>query len=334
MDLTRRSYAWQTPLVAGELRSVDLGPLVSGVRAVATDPTTPGLHVAGPEDELLSIGSRTRITENRLAVPIGALLVLFFGVAVLAGLGGRADHQRTASVLRRRGANRWVIGCFRAIEAALPVVGGVIVGVASAVPLGAWLGHRAGLGGWSVVGRSVDDQLVSRLRAVALVAFTLIFAVLGVRDVQPAVRRRSGQRCRGHRRTHRSAGDGRPWISLGRLAQSRRRPCAGGRPRPRRRRARISRRSRCARGAAGDLDGQPPSVAVDEADVGGGHRATHSVDRDRFADRRDGDVLGAHLRVRRDPTVRVPRPSGICGPVRLSCATRRIAGSPAGGGAN
>jgi hypothetical protein len=163
---------------------------VGGVRAIATDPSTPGLHVAGPEDELLSISSRTRITENRLAVPVGALLVLFFGVAVLAGLGGRADHQRTASVLRRRGANRPVIGCFRAIEAALPVVGGVVLGIAVAVPLGAWLGHSAGLGGWSVVDRSVDGSVVSRLRAVGLIAFVVIFAVLGVRDVQPAARRR------------------------------------------------------------------------------------------------------------------------------------------------
>ncbi len=190
LELIRRSYAWQAPVIAGELRTVDLGPLVGGVRAIASDPSTPGLHVAGPEDELLSISSRTRITENRLAVPIGALLVLFFGVAVLAGLGGRADHQRTASVLRRRGANRWVIGCFRALEAAIPVVGGVVVGIAVAVSLGAWLGHRAGLGGWSVLGRSVDGSVVSRVRAVGLVAFLLIFAVLGLSDLQPSGRRR------------------------------------------------------------------------------------------------------------------------------------------------
>ena len=51
--------------------------------------------------------------------------MLFFGVAVLAGLGGRADHQRTAALLRRRGAQRSVIVVFRVFEALLPVLGGV-----------------------------------------------------------------------------------------------------------------------------------------------------------------------------------------------------------------
>ena len=190
LGLFRRTYAWQAPVVAGELRTIDLEPLVAGVRSVASDPSLSGLHVAGPEDDLLSISSRTRITENRLAVPVGALLVLFFGVALLAGLGGRADHQRTTALLRRRGASRRVIVCFRAIEAALPVLGGLLVGVAVAVALGGWLGHRTGLGGWSMLARSIDSSLVSRLLAVAGLAFLLIFAVLGISDVQPAARRR------------------------------------------------------------------------------------------------------------------------------------------------
>jgi hypothetical protein len=190
LELFRRTYAWQTPVLAGVLRTIDLGPIVSGVRLVASDPSMPGLHVAGPEDELVSISSRTRITENRLAVPIGALLVLFFGVAVLAGLGGRADHQRTAAVLRRRGAGRWVIAWFRTIEAALPVVGGAFIGAATALPVGAWIGHRAGIGGWSALGRSVDSHVVLRLVAVSVIALVLIAAVLGVGDVQPAARRR------------------------------------------------------------------------------------------------------------------------------------------------
>ncbi len=190
LGLFRRTYAWQAPVAGDELRTIDLEPLISGVRSVASDPSLSGLHVAGPEDALLSISSRTRITENRLAVPVGALLVLFFGVALLAGLGGRADHQRTSGLLRRRGANRWVIACFRTIEAAMPVVGGMLLGVAVAVPLGAWFGHRAGLGGWSMLSRSVDGSVVSRLLMVGIVAFLLIYAVLGVSDVEPAARRR------------------------------------------------------------------------------------------------------------------------------------------------
>ena len=188
LELFRRTYAWQTPVVSDGLRSVDVGPMLDAVRSLADDPSLPGLHVSGPEDALRSITSRTRITGNRLAVPVGALLVLFFGVAVLAGLGGRADHQRAVSVLRRRGADRWAIAFFRGLEAILPVIGGLIVAIGIALPLGAWFGHRAGLGGWSVLHRSIDGSIVWRVLAVALLAFLLMFAVLGINEAHLAAR--------------------------------------------------------------------------------------------------------------------------------------------------
>src|SRR4029078_1218964 len=134
---------------------VDIGRLLAAVRTVSTDPLLTGAHVAGPEDELSTISSRTRISANRFVVPIGALLVLFFGVAVLAGLGGRVDHQRTASLLRRRGAQRSVIVVFRVFESLLPVLGGLIVGVVAGVALGGWFGSRAGSGASSILHRSI-----------------------------------------------------------------------------------------------------------------------------------------------------------------------------------
>ncbi len=165
-ELFRRTYAWQAPVVADQLRSIDVTPILASVRSIGSDPSLSGSFVSGPEDDLRSITSRTRISGNRLAVPIGAVLVLFFGVAVLAGLAGRADHRRTAALLRRRGASGPVIFVFRALEALLPVIGGVVVGTAVAVALGAWLGDRAGLGGWSILGRSIDSSVVTAVIAV------------------------------------------------------------------------------------------------------------------------------------------------------------------------
>ncbi|HEX2784467.1 MAG TPA: hypothetical protein VHN36_12855, partial [Ilumatobacteraceae bacterium] len=190
LELFRRTYAWQTPVDSSELRSIDIDPLLESVRSISNDPSLPELHVSGPEDQLRSITSRTRITGNRLAVPVGALLVLFFGVAVLAGLGGRADHQRAVSVLRRRGADRAAVTCFRSLEAILPVIGGLVLGIAAALPVGGWLGHRAGLGGKSILHRSLDGSVVPRVVGVAVVAFLLIFAVLSVNDVRLNVRSR------------------------------------------------------------------------------------------------------------------------------------------------
>ncbi|MEA3185018.1 MAG: hypothetical protein QOJ74_1495, partial [Ilumatobacteraceae bacterium] len=190
LGLLRRTYAWQAPVESATLRSVDIDQLLEGVRSVGNDPSLPELHVSGPEDQLRSIASRTRITANRLAVPVGALLVLFFGVAVLAGLGGRADHQRAVAVLRRRGADRRAIACFRGLEAMLPVIGGLLVGIAAALPLGAWLGHRAGLGGSSVLHRSLDGSVGSRIVGVAVLAFLMIFLVLGIADAPVTARTR------------------------------------------------------------------------------------------------------------------------------------------------
>jgi hypothetical protein len=189
-ELFRRTYAWQVPVVGDDLRGIDVAPLLGAVRSISIDPALPPLHVSGPEDDLLSISSRTRISTNRLAVPIAALLVLFLGVAVLAGLSGRADHQRTAALLRRRGATRPVLAIFRTLEAALPVVGGVIVGLGLGLSLGAWFGHRAGSGGWSVLQRSVDGGVAVRIVGVTVVVWLLIFMALGLQDQAPVHRRR------------------------------------------------------------------------------------------------------------------------------------------------
>ena len=191
-ELFRRTYAWQVAVEPGKLRSLDVGPLLAGVRSIGNDPALSGfgLHVSGPEDRLLSISSRTRISDNRLAVPVGALLVLFFGVAVLAGLGGRADHRRIASVLRRRGANWQVMATFRTLEAALPVIGGLLAGMATALSVGGWLGNRAGLGAASVLERSFTGSLMLRVAAVTVAVWLLIFVVLSVDDAPLARRNR------------------------------------------------------------------------------------------------------------------------------------------------
>jgi hypothetical protein len=189
-ELIRRTYAWQVPLVGEALRGIDVAPLLAAVRSIRVDALLPTLHISGPEDDLLSISSRTRISTNRLAVPITALLVLFLGVAVLAGLGGRADHQRTAALLRRRGANRAVIVIFRMLEATLPVIGGVIVGLALGLSLGAWSGHRAGTGGWSALDRSIDGGVALYVVEVTIAVWLLIFVALGLDEVAPVLHRR------------------------------------------------------------------------------------------------------------------------------------------------
>lgn len=189
-ELFRRTYAWQVPIVARQLRSTDVDPVLGAVRSLRSEANLPALHAAGPEDELLSIRSRTRIADNRLAVPIGALLVLFFGVAVLAGLGGRADHRRTASLLRRRGAGRSAIATFRMFEVMVPVVGGAAAGAGIAVSMGAWLGRRAGLGGWSVLDRSLDSTVAVRVVAVSAIVALLMFFILSIGDSPPTHRSR------------------------------------------------------------------------------------------------------------------------------------------------
>jgi hypothetical protein len=189
-ELFRRTYAWQAPLIASDLRTIDVDPLFASVRAIGSDSTLPGVFVSGPEDDLLSIRTRTRITGNRLAVPIGAVLVLFFGVAVLAGLAGRADHRRASSLLRRRGASGSEIFVFRVLESVLPVLAGALLGLVSGALVGSWLGRHTGLGGWSVLDRSIGGSVILGLVAVAVSVWLLIFGMLSINDSAPVRRGR------------------------------------------------------------------------------------------------------------------------------------------------
>ncbi len=191
--LIRRSYAWQAPVVPAGLRAIDIDSLLRGVRAISSDPQLTGLVVSGPERELFEISGRTHVTTNRLAVPIGALLVLFLGVAVVAGLGGRADHQRAAALLQRRGAGRSVLVWFRAVEALIPVVAGLVLGATVAMLGAPWLGRRASLGGWNIVTRSFDRPLIERVLLIGVALWLLIFLisaptdnrVVGFRRIRP-----------------------------------------------------------------------------------------------------------------------------------------------------
>jgi hypothetical protein len=92
-----------------------------------------------------------------LVVPIGALLVLFFGVAVLAGLGGACRSSTDLGIVAP--ARRAAFGrsqCSASSKRCCPVLGGVVVGVVAGVALGGWLGSRTGLGASSILHRSID----------------------------------------------------------------------------------------------------------------------------------------------------------------------------------
>ena len=79
---------------------------------------------------------------------------------------------------------------FRILEATLPVVGGAIVGLALGLSVGAWSGNRAGVGGWSVLDRSIDGGVAVRVVEVTIAVWLLIFVALGLDEVTPLLRRR------------------------------------------------------------------------------------------------------------------------------------------------
>ena len=83
-----------------------------------------------------------------------------------------------------------MIACFRLLEAALPVVGGAILGAAIGLSLGGWFGHRAGLGGWSILRRSIDSDEIRRLLEVSAAVWLLILIALSLNDVLPLHRNR------------------------------------------------------------------------------------------------------------------------------------------------
>ena len=74
------------------------------------------------------------------------------------------------------------------------------------------------------------------------------------------------------------------------------------------------------------FEGEPATMAVDQADTGRGYGPATSVDRHCFADCRDRDVLVVDVRLRLDPSSRISRPGRVRCSVRLSSAARRLTG--------
>src|SRR5262249_16747728 len=59
------------------------------------------------------------------------------------------------------------------------------------VALGGWLGSRTGLGAGSILHRSIDGPVISRVLAVSAVVWLLMFVVLNIEDAPPT-RRKTG----------------------------------------------------------------------------------------------------------------------------------------------
>ena len=65
-----------------------------------------------------------------------------------------------------------------------------MVGALAAVLVGGWLGDRAGLGGRSILDRSIDGSVLTAVMAVGAGVWLLIFAVLSINDPKQAPRTR------------------------------------------------------------------------------------------------------------------------------------------------
>ena len=324
----------KAPVAADELRSVRHRPVARGrafrrQRSVAARACTfPGRKTSSL-DRQPTRGSPA----NRLAVPVGALLVLFFGVAVLAGLVAapttgapwpccageeQTDGRSPAFVVSRRSC-RCSAGCCVGVGVALSAGR-----MARAARRSRWLQRVAPIA--RRFGRASG-----RCRRGRRLSADLRRAWHQRRPRHGAEPAAPGQRCGRRRRPDRAVGARRSRLDLHLVAGPRRRSLARGAARARRDRARSARHQAHPRGAAGVVERQSAALAADQADVGGGHGTAPAVDRHRLADRRHRDVLAADLRLCLDPASRVSRSGRVRRSLRLPPAARALVDSSASG---
>lgn len=178
LEVFQRSYGWVTPIDLDRVGTLGVTAYLARSAQAHDDlwRYAPGLVLTAPDDVLHAEDARAQRSARRFTLLAGAGTALLLGFAAIGAIGLRRDQEAVTSLLRRRGARRLTTGTLTALESAVPVGVGTVLGLLVGGALAAWRAHAAALPAWagavSAVGRAVLPVLVGALVAVAVVAVT------------------------------------------------------------------------------------------------------------------------------------------------------------------
>ncbi len=179
--LFHRSFGWIAPLDLTLVRHLGVDAYLERSADVAVQLVRTGvvgLTLTAPDDVLRETYQRAQLSARRFALLSGSATALLLGFAAVGAIGLRRDHATLVELLRRRGAGRAAVGTLTAIESAVPVLLGTVLGAAVGALVAGVRGRAVGLSvadgasgalraaGWSIaVGALVAGLVVALVRA-------------------------------------------------------------------------------------------------------------------------------------------------------------------------
>ena len=152
-----RSYAWVSPLRAGEPRLWEVDDLAAGVARARSElqSATSSFDLVAPVEELREAQATSRAAGRRLGIVGGEAAALLFAFALLAAMTLRTDLAAARRRLAWYGARGWQLALVTVADSAALAAAGTAIGLAVAALGSALVAERAGAPVGAVLARSV-----------------------------------------------------------------------------------------------------------------------------------------------------------------------------------
>jgi hypothetical protein len=180
---TYRTYAWVWPVDPGRPHLWDIDELVARTERARVELTrqSASFDVQAPVEELRAAQRAADVAGTRLLLVGGEGAALLLAFTVLAARGMRRDLEQARRRLTWFGARRWQLWWLGGAESAVVALGGVLLGWAAGIVIGAIVAAIAGAPVTDVLRESVLSPAGLGLAlAAALVAWLLVWLTVSL----------------------------------------------------------------------------------------------------------------------------------------------------------
>jgi hypothetical protein len=173
-----RTYGWVTPVDLSRVQRLGVDAYLARSTRAAENLMSfgRGVNLDAPDDVLRAEGARAQRSSRRFALLGGSATALLLGFAAIGAIGLRREHTAVTRLLRMRGAPARAVALLTAVESAVPVAAGALVGLAAGALLAAWRGAAAGLPAWHTARAALTGAALAALLG-AGIAGILVAAV-------------------------------------------------------------------------------------------------------------------------------------------------------------
>ena len=176
-----RSYAWFTPIAAGDVHPWSIGDFARKVQQLSAqvDASSGAFQVTAPTDALATAAASSKVAARRLLLLGGEGGALLLAFTILAAGALRRDVGDARRRLTWFGARRWQVELFTLAECFVLAAVGAIVGWTVGGAAAAAIAARAGSPAWQVDAHALlTTHGIAAALAVALAAGLLLYVTV------------------------------------------------------------------------------------------------------------------------------------------------------------